>query len=50
MLSAVSLDRVLGEKGVNHSIATARARSELHHVGLIDNDEHWLIDIFKKKC
>ncbi|MCY4290243.1 MAG: ribokinase [Roseovarius sp.] len=47
-LAAVSLDRELGGKGANQSIAAARAGSEVHHIGSIGNDGHWLIGMLEK--
>lgn len=42
-LAAVSLDRFLGGKGANMSVAATRAGSKVHHVGAVGPDGAWAV-------
>ncbi|KIC10264.1 ribokinase [Leisingera sp. ANG-M1] len=43
-LAASSLDRFLGGKGANMSVAAVRAGSEVHHIGAVGPDGHWAVE------
>ncbi|OBY25922.1 ribokinase [Leisingera sp. JC1] len=43
-LAARSLDRFLGGKGANMSVAATRAGSEVHHIGAVGPDGAWAIE------
>ncbi|KIC36304.1 ribokinase [Leisingera sp. ANG-M7] len=43
-LAALSLDRFLGGKGANMSVAATRAGSGVHHIGAVGPDGAWAID------
>ncbi|MBY6056408.1 ribokinase [Leisingera daeponensis] len=43
-LAARSLDRFLGGKGANMSVAATRAGSEVHHIGAVGPDGAWAVE------
>ncbi|WP_411351811.1 ribokinase [Leisingera aquaemixtae] len=46
-LAALRLDRFLGGKGANMSVAATRAGSEVHHIGAVGSDGDWAIERLK---
>ncbi len=42
-LAALSLDRFLGGKGANMSVAATRAGSDVHHIGAVGPDGDWAV-------
>ncbi|NVK16505.1 MAG: ribokinase [Rhodobacteraceae bacterium] len=42
-LAAISLDRFLGGKGANMSVAATRAGSDVHHIGAVGPDGDWAV-------
>lgn len=46
-LSSTGYARYPGGKGLNQSIALARAGAEVHHVGHVGEDGGWLVDFLK---
>lgn len=46
-LAALRLDRFLGGKGANMSVAATRAGSEVHHIGAVGPDGAWAVDRLK---
>ncbi|UWQ45632.1 ribokinase [Leisingera aquaemixtae] len=46
-LAALRLDRFLGGKGANMSVAATRAGSEVHHIGAVGSDGDWAIGRLK---
>ncbi|MBY6066333.1 ribokinase [Leisingera aquaemixtae] len=47
-LAALSLDRFLGGKGANMSVAATRAGSDVHHVGAVGPDGKWALERLKE--
>ena len=47
-ISAVSYDKFLGGKGINQSIAIAKANGQVKHVGAVGNDSSWVLSEIEK--
>ncbi|MEO1143420.1 MAG: PfkB family carbohydrate kinase, partial [Pseudomonadota bacterium] len=47
-ISAVSYDKFLGGKGINQSIAIAKANGQVNHVGSVGSDSSWVLSEIEK--
>ena len=47
-ISAISYEKFLGGKGINQSIAIAKANGRVTHVGSVGNDSYWVLSEIEK--
>ncbi len=47
-ISAISYDKFLGGKGINQSIAIAKANGQVNHVGSVGSDSSWVLSEIEK--